>query len=100
MKYGYCNLDAQLKTQLSKAFLDQFDPFRQRTFCWFRRSQEGQATRTETTDTLTRKNILYAKMVSPSDIAFVLIGLIGLGTNYDEFDPSLTCPQKLLCFGW
>ena len=44
-------LDAQLKTQLSKAFLDQFDPFRQENlFVGFAKiAGSGQATRTETT---------------------------------------------------
>ncbi|MAL45850.1 hypothetical protein [Hyphomonas sp.] len=90
-------LDAQLKTQLSKAFLDQFDPFRQENlFVGFAKiAGSGQATRTETTDTLTRKNILYAKMVSPSDIAFVIDRVDWTsGTNYDEFDPSLDMSTK------
>ncbi len=90
-------LDSQLKTQLSKAFLDQFDPFRQENlFVGFAGiTGTGQSTRTETEDTLTRKNILYAKMITPSDIAFVIDRVDWTtGTYYDEFDPSLDMSTK------
>lgn len=90
-------LDAQLKTQLSKAFLDQFDPFRQENlFVGFAGiAGSGQTTRTETADTLTRKNILYTKMISPTDVAFVIDRVNWTtGTNYEEFDATVDMSTK------
>ena len=90
-------LDSQLKTQLSKAFLDQFDPFRQENlFVGIAGvTGTGQATRTETDDTLTRKNILYAKMISPADSAFVIDRVNWTtGTIYDEYDAAADMSTK------
>ena len=64
-------LDPQLKVQLTKAFRDQFDPFRQENlFAGFGKiTGTGQTTRTESNDTFSRKNITYAKLISPTHIA-------------------------------
>ena len=90
-------LDPQLKVQLTKAFRDQFDPFRQENlFAGFGKiTGTGQTTRTESNDTLSRKNITYAKLISPTDIAYVIDRVNWTsGTAYDEFDPSVDMSTK------
>ena len=90
-------LDAQLKTQLSKSVQNLFNPFRRENFFvgYGKVTGTGQATRTESNDTLTRKNILVAQQVTPSDVAIVIPRVDWTeNTTYDEFDPTVDMTTK------
>ena len=84
-------LDPQLKTEISRSVSDLFDPFRSQNYFigYGKITGTGQTTRTETNDTLTRKNILVAQQISPADVALVIPRVDWTSGNaYDEFDPS------------
>ena len=84
-------LDPQLKTEISRSVRDLFDPFRSQNYFigYGKITGTGQTTRTETNDTLTRKNILVAQQISPADVALVIPRVDWTSGNaYDEFDPS------------
>ena len=90
-------LDPQTKTQLAKAFIDQLDPFRTENLfvgigkISLNQSRTGDGERTDSKDALTRKNMLYAKLLSGNDAAFVIprVDWDRTGTTtYEEYDPT------------
>tara|TARA_B100000900_G_scaffold330842_1_gene291411 strand:+ start:204 stop:2132 length:1929 start_codon:yes stop_codon:yes gene_type:complete len=90
-------IDQQFKTDLAKRYVKSFDAFRdENSFIFIGRVLgDAQSTRTEQNDDATRKNILFAKLITPDDVSLLIPRVNWTsGTLYDEYDPSLDMTTK------
>ena len=89
--------DAQFTTQVAKGFAELLDPFRRENIFLgiSRTTGTGQTTRTLSNDIQTRKRMLFAKLLTSSDVSLLIERKDWQeGTVYDQFDPSADMSSK------